>query len=301
MATNTNNNNLTAQLAIVRNNNAYFDGSRVNDIAMLVSSSNQRVMIGCDRNRIMTISGASTAIKGRTFMESLTLCNVNAGLMSSSAISFTRDSTPTTIADWLTPEEESQLLYASTPSNYFNVRLDGVTRIADYIVPLNSNVIDIGTPNLPFSNIYMEGSIIKGGSPVEFSQWSTTANGNISIQKAVGIMTAEPQYQLHVEGNIYASENVFHSSDARLKTDLEPIRDAVRKVRLINGYTFTRKQTGKREVGLVAQEVERVLPELVSKDEWGMLSVSYASSVALLFQAIHELSSRLETLEEAFF
>jgi hypothetical protein len=300
MATTTELNNLTAQLAIVRNNNAYFTGSRVSDIAMLVSASNQRIMIGSRGNRIMTISEASTAIKGRTFMESLTLCNVNAGLMSSAGISFTRDPTPTSIADWLTPEEESQLLYSSTPSNYFNVRLDGVTRIADYIVPLNSNVIDIGSANLPFSNVYMEGSVIKSGNPVEFSQWQTLADGNIGIQKRVGIMTTDPQYQLHVEGDIYASQNVFHSSDERLKTDVEPISDALNKVRQIKGYTFTRKETGKREVGLIAQEVERVIPEIVSKDDHGMLSVSYASSIALLFQAVHEISSRLEALE-AFF
>jgi hypothetical protein len=88
-------------------------------------------------------------------------------------------------------------------------------------------------------------------------------------------------------GNFTATGNVTAFSDRRLKADLEPIVDAVDKVKRLTGYTYTRIDTGERQTGVVAQEVQQVLPEAVI-DNGQNLAVAYGNMVGLLIQAIKE-------------
>lgn len=97
-------------------------------------------------------------------------------------------------------------------------------------------------------------------------------------------------------GNFTASGNVTAYSDIRLKTDLTKITDALSKVSRLNGYTYTRKDTGERQTGVVAQEVQKVLPEAVV-DNGEILSVAYGNMVGLLIEAIKELKSEVDQLK----
>lgn len=102
---------------------------------------------------------------------------------------------------------------------------------------------------------------------------------------------------LSVTGDIVASGNVTGFSDARLKKDFERIEGALDKVRRLNGYTFSRIDLDDtRQMGLVAQEVALVAPEVVVRGD-KYLSLAYGNLVALLVEAIKELESRLGTLE----
>jgi len=91
------------------------------------------------------------------------------------------------------------------------------------------------------------------------------------------------------------------NSDRRIKTDIELIGEALSKVKAINGVTYKRTDTGsdKRQVGLIADEVESVLPEAVSigKDKDKIKSLAYGNLVGLLVEAIKELSDKVERLE----
>ncbi|MCD0494811.1 pyocin knob domain-containing S74 family peptidase [Chromobacterium violaceum] len=100
-------------------------------------------------------------------------------------------------------------------------------------------------------------------------------------------------------GDMTAAGNVTWFSDKRLKTDIEPIADALDKVRRLNGYTFTRKDTGARQVGLIAQEVQAVQPEAVieAADEAKTLTVAYGNLVGLLVEALKEQQRNFEQLE----
>lgn len=71
------------------------------------------------------------------------------------------------------------------------------------------------------------------------------------------------------------------------------------KITRVNGYTFNRTDdpTGKRYMGVVAQEIQAVFPELVYQEEES-LSVSYGNIVAVLIEAIKELDERVQYLEE---
>ena len=75
-----------------------------------------------------------------------------------------------------------------------------------------------------------------------------------------------------------------------MKDDIKPIGNAISKVRKLDGVTFD--MNGKRGTGLVAQQVEDVLPEVVHKDANGMRMVDYGNIVGLLVEAIKEMDGK---------
>jgi hypothetical protein len=105
-----------------------------------------------------------------------------------------------------------------------------------------------------------------------------------------------------VSGDIIA----FDTSDSRLKTNIEVIPDAVEKVKKLTGITYDWTAEAKknapyrdrREAGVLAQEVQQVLPEVVTEREDGTLALQYDRINALLIQAVKELTARIEKLEQ---
>lgn len=92
-------------------------------------------------------------------------------------------------------------------------------------------------------------------------------------------------------GDLTCDGDVTGTSDRRLKKNIQPIRGALDKVMRLHGYTFERiEQEGQRRVGVIAQEVEQVLPEAVRYKKDGYRSVAYGNMVALLIEAIKELA-----------
>jgi hypothetical protein len=100
-----------------------------------------------------------------------------------------------------------------------------------------------------------------------------------------------------VNGNINC-ELCIQRSDSNIKTDLKIIDDALGKVNAITGYTFNNKLTSKRQAGLIAQEVQQVLPEVVSKNNDGLLGISYGNVVGLLVESIKDLSKKMDVIEK---
>lgn len=100
-------------------------------------------------------------------------------------------------------------------------------------------------------------------------------------------------------GSILASNNVTAFSDIRLKTDLTKIVNALDKVGTLNGYTYTRTDTGIKQTGLIAQEVQAVLPEAVTQ-EGEYLALAYGNLMGLMVEAIKELKARVEFLEDKY-
>jgi hypothetical protein len=99
-----------------------------------------------------------------------------------------------------------------------------------------------------------------------------------------------------VGGSIFAGGNITAYSDIRLKTDIELIAGALDKVCALHGVTYERVDTRERQTGLLAQEVQAVLPEAVVQGE-EYLGVAYGNMVGLLVEAIKELRAELKQLE----
>jgi phage-related tail fiber protein len=97
---------------------------------------------------------------------------------------------------------------------------------------------------------------------------------------------------ISVTGTITASGDITAYSDASLKTDVETISGALELVKRIRGVRYTRIDTGLSGVGVIAQEVHEVLPEVVVVNEEGIASVAYGNIVGVLIEAVKELASQ---------
>ena len=129
----------------------------------------------------------------------------------------------------------------------------------------------------------------------------------------IGINNEAPSEALQVSGNICASGVIGSCSDVRFKDNIEDITGALDKVTSLRGVSFTWKQdeypsqrfADGRQVGLIAQEVLEVTPEVVLKDGDGFYSVDYGKLTPLLVEAVKELKAqnaelrrRIEVLEK---
>ena len=145
---------------------------------------------------------------------------------------------------------------------------------------------------------------------------STTDPNQTNIRMTTNVMIgadADPSVALHVTGEGYFTSNItaYYSSDISLKDNIGPIESAIFKVQQIRGVEFdwneksTELQQEKgHDVGLIAQEVEKVLPEIVQIREDGIKAIQYEKVVPLLVEAIKEqqvtienLTKRIELLE----
>jgi len=108
---------------------------------------------------------------------------------------------------------------------------------------------------------------------------------------------------LHVDGNVIAYSTTI--SDERLKHDIQKIDNALDKVSQINGYTFSYNKDGKKSAGVIAQELEKVLPSAVenkslvfhNEDDVEYKTVQYDQLHGLLIEAIKELKAEIEELK----
>jgi len=110
---------------------------------------------------------------------------------------------------------------------------------------------------------------------------------------------------LHVDGNVIAYSTTI--SDERLKTDIVKIDGALDKVAQLNGYTFTYTADGKKSAGVIAQEVQKVLPSAIIEstlplkmgddDETEYMTVQYDQLMGLMVEAIKELKAEIEELK----
>ena len=102
-------------------------------------------------------------------------------------------------------------------------------------------------------------------------------------------------------GNFTAPGNVTAYSDQRLKDNLSVISDPIDKIKQIRGLTYTRKDLrdgDKLHTGVIAQEVEKVLPEVIETDKDGYKTVAYGNMVGLLIEAIKDQQKQIDELKK---
>jgi hypothetical protein len=132
------------------------------------------------------------------------------------------------------------------------------------------------------------------------------AYSGISIDTggSVGIGTSAPAARLHVNGNAGNNTGVWSNlSDRRLKKDIEPISNALQTVEMLEGVTFRWNDSDKdfqfgRVRGLIAQDVEKVIPEWIITDPDGYKRLEPIGIDALLIEAIKELKAENEELKD---
>lgn len=152
-------------------------------------------------------------------------------------------------------------------------------------------------------------------------RWAGYFVGKAFFSNNVGIGNLSPTERLHVNGRIRVDLlntggqplcwdaghvlSLCGPSDARLKTNILPLTNSLDKLARIRGVTFEWNEasrplvtsTGRREIGVLAQEVEAVLPELVSESPEGYKLVDYSKIAAVLIEAVKELKAENESLK----
>jgi hypothetical protein len=115
----------------------------------------------------------------------------------------------------------------------------------------------------------------------------------------VGIGLSNPGRTLEVKmgGTTLADEWTLRSS-RRFKTNIQPLQDALARVKALQGVSYERKSDGKHEIGVVAEDVDRVIPEVVAHDPetHEVEGVDYSRLVALLIEAVKSQQAEIELL-----
>lgn len=132
--------------------------------------------------------------------------------------------------------------------------------------------------------------------------WTENIGGGVYYNDGfVGIATTNPTSKLHVVGDvlvsgIITSTDYNSASDINLKENIQLISDPIDKVMRISGVSFDWKETGKSSLGVIAQQVETILPELVSGDK--TKTVNYNGLIGLLIEVVKEQQREINILKE---
>ncbi len=153
-----------------------------------------------------------------------------------------------------------------------------------------------------------------GGSGRIFGVYSDTPKSSdsaaliVTRSREVGIRTDNPTYPLYVVGSGYAQGGTFiDHSDIRIKSNIAELsrNDVLQKVMALRGVTYDLKAgivddddplAMKKQVGVIAQEVEAVFPEVVFTDRNGQKGVAYGRMVPMLIEALKAQQAQIETL-----
>ena len=136
----------------------------------------------------------------------------------------------------------------------------------------------------------------------------STNNGKPDRYLTLGYDFSNKYYKLSIKGRILANSGFFEDSDSRLKTNLSPIKvnlDSLSKLQKVHfDWKDKEKMGSSRQLGMIAQEVQELYPELISTSEDGTLSLAYdklgviaLEAIDLLHKENKELKNRLDRLE----
>jgi hypothetical protein len=132
-------------------------------------------------------------------------------------------------------------------------------------------------------------TVVSGSSQVTLS--STTGYGSV-LNQAV-LTSSSPTFV-----NLTATGTITETSSLRYKENVETIKYGLDRVLQMRGVTYNKKDNGVKEVGVIAEEIYEVLPEVVLKNEEGDIdSVSYSRITAVLIEAIKDLKKEIEDLK----
>lgn len=192
---------------------------------------------------------------------------------------------------WLGDGTKANIIYSEgqtmkwSPStvtdNYFDGKMiiGGTTTMNDQLIANHATLdkcVFNGTNGNAIAMRASDGTTVRIGT-------SSQVAGGFFIQTSAGYV-----YKFDKNG-IMTSKDQTSTSDRRLKTVIVPIHDALAKVLALEGVNYRWIDNGEYDMGLIAQDVKAIVPEVVKEDENGIMSINYSKLVALLIEAVKEL------------
>ena len=204
-----------------------------------------------------------------------------------------------------------------------------IVATASVLRPKTTNAIDLGTTALQYKDAFFDGTVktdsltvdenaaiagnlsvagnLTGSGVNAGARAALSAGTGISYNSTSGVITCTIDSPAEVglgnlsnngnnlSGNFTATGNVTAFSDERLKENVETIEGALDKVSQMRGVTYNYKSElndGQRGTGVIAQEMQQVMPEVVEEGQY--LSVAYGNLVGVLIEAVKELKAELD-------
>jgi hypothetical protein len=139
-----------------------------------------------------------------------------------------------------------------------------------------------------------------GGQSVSSAVNATNATNATNAINATNATTATTANALNASNNynvasLTASGNITAFSDERLKSDIQTFSNALATIQALRGVSYIKD--GKAQIGVIAQEVQKVLPQVVQDNDNSYLSVAYGNMVGVLIEAVKELKVEIEELK----
>ncbi len=211
----------------------------------------------------------------------------------------------------------------NTVNNNFYLNAGATMGATPSFVLRSNGMVGIGTA-IPQVALHVVGAVtatgvVTGGSFTTAGNIATTAgelrtssivystsnpNNTITINEGpnaitafVGRVTVGSTVPSSGEGSVTATNGFWSPSDARLKENVSQITGALEKTLQINGVNYKLKSKPGMKIGFIAQDIEKVLPEVVATDSEGMKSVDYAVVTAVLVEAIKEQQKMIDALK----
>lgn len=134
-----------------------------------------------------------------------------------------------------------------------------------------------------------------------FNTRQTTGTGLTNVGTAMTYAQLDDNFKnftTGTSGHNLTINSITESSDKRLKENIKIIENPIEKVKQLEGVTYNKIKTPEfKETGLIAQDVEAVLPEAVNSSDDGMLAIAYPRLVGLLVEAIKEQQIQIDELK----
>ena len=163
-----------------------------------------------------------------------------------------------------------------------NIVAPGISRTGDFTIDASGDIIlDAQGNQIYFYDAGVQRGYLGVGAADTISLYTGASTLNTTFAGA----------------NLTCSGDITSSSDARLKENVVTVDSALDKVSNLRGVYYNKIGETERKLGVIAQEVEAVIPEVVSSDIDGMKSVAYANMVGLLIEAIKELKAEINELK----
>lgn len=147
------------------------------------------------------------------------------------------------------------------------------------------------------------GKLIIGTFNSEASDYSLYVNNDAKFNNKVVIgnkinsfdgFPIITEYPLNVYGNIGITGNIFTTSDEKVKTNIKTIENSLEKICKCRGVAFNYlNDSNKNQYGVIAQEIEKIIPDVVESNQYGYKNVNYLSIIGFLIEAIKELNNRI--------
>jgi len=204
--------------------------------------------------------------------------------------------------------------HSSEAKGFFSVAMGGSTAHADgttamgmytnavglYSTSMGSYTTARDYSSLVIGRYNLTGTEGNSGSPTGFF----TANNAFVIGNGTADSARSDAFVVKFSGNttinndLTVTGDIVVSSDAKLKANIVSLGSTLAKLLLIDGKRYTMKKNGKQKIGVLAQDIQKVFPELVTTDNKEMLAVNYQGLVPVLINALKEQDDKISRLEK---